>query len=112
MIIHEELVVGAATDDGNCASGANVTTIDLKLKRKRHSSELQVILSQLDILRKQNKVLSTEFDIMKNHLSKKLKYISDTMNWFATIPATVSKNCYINLTTVTNHCSPSNPSSP
>ena len=114
LVVDGELVGGAgAVDDENRASGAtsNATTSDLNPKRKRHSSELQIILSQLAVAQKQNEVLSTEFDIMKNHLSKKLKYISDTMNRFAAIPATLSKNRYLNLTT-TNISNPSSPSHP
>ena len=103
-----------AVDDESRASGAssNATTSDLNLKRKRHSSELQIILSQLVVLQKQNEVLSTEFDIMKNYLCKKLKYISDTKNRLAAIPATLSKTCYLNLTTtkLSNPSSPSHPS--
>ena len=57
-----------------------------------HSSELQIILRQLIVLRKQNEALNTKSDMMKNIRSKKLKYISGTMNWFATIPARLSKN--------------------
>ena len=106
-------VVKCAADDETRASGANATTSDLNLRRKRHSSELQVVLSQLDVMRKQNEVLRTKFDIMKNHLSKKLKYISDTMNQFAAIPATFStRNDIPSLTYVAYPASPSRPSSP
>ena len=46
---------------------------------------------------------------MKNHLSKMLKFISDTMNQFAVIPATLSKHHFLNLTKTnySNHSSPS-----
>ena len=95
LVVDGELVGGrGAVDDENRASGAtsNATTSDLNLKRKRHSSKLQIILSQLSILRTQNAILSTTLYEMKNHLSKKLKYIkSDTMNQFVAIPATSSK---------------------
>ena len=70
----------SAADDEARASWADATTFDLNLKRKRHSSELQVISSQLTVLRKQNEVLSTKVNIMKNHISKNLKYVADTMN--------------------------------
>ena len=74
LVVDGEVVKGAAADETR-VSGANTTTSDLNLKRMKHSSELQVIFSLLAVLRKQNEVLSTEFDIMKNHLSKQLKYI-------------------------------------
>ncbi len=90
LVIDGDLV--SASDDGTRASGAtNAATSDLHLKRKMDSSELQVILSQLTVLRKQNEVLSTELDIMRDHFSKNVTYISDTMNRFAAIPATLSK---------------------
>ena len=111
LVMDGEVVKGAVDDETGASGATNATTSDLNLKRKRHSSELQVILSQLAVLRKQNEVLSTEFDIMRNHLSKKLKYISDTMNRFAAIPATFSTRNNLNLTTVTNPASPSHPSS-
>ena len=111
LVVDGEVVEGAVDDETRASGATNATTSDLNLKRKRHSSELQVILSQLAVLRKQNEVLSTEFDIMRNHLSKKLKYISDTMNRFAAIPATFSTRNNLNLTTVTNPASPSHPSS-
>ena len=111
LVIDGELAGGGAVYDESTSGATSATTSDLNLKRKRHNSELQIILSQLAVLRKQNEVLSTEFDIMKNHLSKKLKYISDTMNRFAAIPATLSKTRYLNLTT-TNLSHPSSPSNP
>ena len=43
---------------------------------------------------------------MKNHVSKKLKYISDSMNQFTAIPATLSKNLYFDLSTNSNLASP------
>ena len=51
--------------------------------------------------------LSTECDMMKNHPSKKLKYISDIMHHFVVVPATLSKKYYFDLTSTTN----SNPTS-
>ncbi len=108
LVVDGEVIKGTA-DDETHASGTNVTTSDLNLKRKRHSSELHVILSQLAVLRKQNEVLQTEFDITKNHLSKKLKYISSIMNQFAAISATLSRSLYLNLT---HPSSPSHPSFP
>ena len=111
LVVDGELVGGAVDDETRASGATNATTSDLNMKRKRHSSELQIILSQLAVLRKQNEVLNTEFDIMKNYLSKKLKYISDTMNRFAAIPATLSKTRYLNLTT-TNLSNPSSPSHP
>ena len=108
LVIDGELA-GAAYDEAR-ASGAEATTSDLNLKRKRHSSELQVILSQLAVLRKQNEVLSTKFDIMKNHISKKLKYIADTMNQFAAIPATFERNNFLtSLSTTTKQSASSLP---
>ena len=90
LVIDGDLV--SASDDGTRASGAtNAATSDLHLERKMDCSELQVILSQLTVLRKQNEVLSTELDIMRDHFSKNVTYISDTMNRFAAIPATLSK---------------------
>ena len=44
------------------------TVTDLNIKRRRQSSEIQTILSQLDVHWKQNEVLHTELDIMKNHI--------------------------------------------
>ena len=70
--MNREFVKGAVDDETYTSRATSSTTFDLNLKRKRHSSELQIILSQLAVLRKQNAVLSTEVDIMKNHLSKKL----------------------------------------
>ena len=106
----DDLVVdgegGPAADDDT----QDATVTDLNMKRRRQSSELQAVLSQLGVLRKQNEVLRTELDIMKTHISKKLKYMSDTMNRIAAIPATMSEKRYTNLTsTVTN---PSDPTSP
>ena len=46
--------------------------------------------------------LSTEFDMMKTHPSKKLKYISDIMHPFVVVPATLSKNYYLDLASPTN----------
>ena len=39
---------------------------------------------------------------MKNHISKKLKYIADTMNRFAAIPATFERNNFLNSLSTTN----------
>ena len=64
------------------------------------------------MIRKQNDVLITEFDIMKKHLSKKFKCTLDNINWFAEIPATLSKTSYLNITTNYNSTSPSHPSHP
>ena len=93
----DDLVVdgeGPAVNDETQAA----TVTDLNLTRRRQSSELQAVLSQLAVIRKQNEVLHTELDITKTHICKKLKYMADTMNRIAAIPATMSEKRYLNLT--------------
>ena len=57
LVVNGELVGGGAVDDESRASGAtsNATTSDLNLKRKRHNSGLQIILSQLVVLQSKMK---------------------------------------------------------
>ena len=87
------------------------TVTDLNLKMRRQSSELQAVLSQLAVIRKQNEVLHTELDITKTHICKKLKYMTDTMNRIVAIPATMSEKRFLNLTS-TDSTNPSLSDSP
>ena len=64
LVMDGELIEGAAGDETCVSAATNSTTSDLNLERKVYSFELQIILSQLVLLRKQNEILSTEFDIM------------------------------------------------
>ena len=48
------------------------------------------MISQLSVLQKQNEVLSEELSVMKTHLRKKLKYMADTLNRIAVIPAHIT----------------------
>ena len=95
LVVDEE--EGAA---GNNDDSLSLGISDLNKKRKRQSAELQAVLSQLAVLRKQNEVLSEELGILKTHLSRKLKYMADTLNRIAAIPAQITR--FSNLTTVTN----------
>ena len=56
LVVDGEVVEGSVDDETSASGATNATTSDLNLKRKRHSSELQVILSQLAVVRKQNEV--------------------------------------------------------
>ena len=94
LVVDEEDEAACSNDDPSRATGSDVT--DLNMKRKRQSAELQAVLSQLSVLRKQNEVLTEELSIMKTHLSKKLKYMADTLNRIAAIPAQITR-C-VNLT--------------
>ena len=72
---------------------------DLNLKRRRHSCELQAVLSQLAAIWKYNEVLHTELDITKTHKFKKVKFMADTKNRIVAMSATMSERKFFNLTT-------------
>ena len=86
LVVEDEEEVACSNDE---PSLAGIT--DLNRKRKRQSAELQAVLSQLSVLRKQNEVLSEELSVLKTHLSKKLKYMADTLNRIAAIPAQITR---------------------
>ena len=102
----DDLVVDGeeATCSNDDTSLAGIT--DLNKKRKRQSAELQAVLSQISVLRKQNEVLSEELSVLKTHLSKKLKYMTDTLNRIAAIPAQITRLSNLS----TNGTNPSSPS--
>ena len=70
LVVDGELIEGVAGDESCVLAATNSTTSDLNLERKVYRFKLQIILSRLVLLREQNEVLSTEFDIMKIHLGK------------------------------------------
>ena len=86
LVVDNEEEVASSNDD---PSLAGITDLNNK-KRKRQSAELQAVLSQLSVLWKQNEVLSEELSVLKTHLSKKLKYMVDTLNRIAAILFNVS----------------------
>ena len=106
----DEVVVDDDDDEVACSNDepSLAGIADLNKKRKRQSAELQAVLSQLSVLRKQNEVLSEELSVMKTHLSKKLKYMADTMNRIAAIPAQITRVRNLTTTTTNNSSSSSN----
>ena len=103
LVDDDEEEVACSNDD---PSLAGIT--DLNKKRKRQSAELQALLSQLSVLQKQNEVLAEELSVLKTHLSKKLKYMADTMNRIAAIPAQITHVCILTITTNNSSSSSSN----
>ena len=85
LVVDNEEEVASSNDD---PSLAGIT--DFNKKRKRQSAELQAVLSQLSVLQKQNEVLLEELSVLKTHLSKKLKYMVDTLNRIAAILAQIT----------------------
>ena len=89
LVLERESVKGAE-DNETCASKAtNTTPSDLNLKRKRHSFELHIILSQLAILRKQNEVF--EYRIWHDENPSKQK-VEIHIRHYASF---CSSSCYI-----------------
>ena len=53
------------------------------------SSKMQVVFAQLMLLQKQNEELTTEIQLLYTHESKKITYLSSTMNRLLMISAKV-----------------------
>ena len=85
LIDHED---GAtAHDEGSLPR----TPEDLHRRRSRQSSEMQVVLSQLMLIRKQNEELQNEFQVFKSHISKRIRYLNESVKRLTTVPARVNR---------------------
>ncbi len=93
QLIVEELI--DHQDDGPTAHGEGSlprTPEDMNRRRSRQSSEIQVVLAQLMIIRKQNEELQKEFQVFKSHIiSKRIRYLNDSVKRLTTVPARVSR---------------------
>ena len=91
-LIVEELI--DHQDDGTTAHDEGSlprTPEDINRRRSRQSSEMQVVLAQLMMIRKQNEELQNEFQVFKSHISKRIRYLNDSVKRLTTVPARVSK---------------------
>lgn len=76
-----------AHDDNNSPA----TPEALNRRRSRHSSEMQAVFAQLMLLRKQNEELTTEIQSLRTHVSRKITYLSSTVNRLTMVPAKVPR---------------------
>ena len=92
-----------AHDDNNSPATPEV----LNRRRSRHLSEMQAVFAQLMLIRKQNEELTTEIQSLRTHFSKKIGYLSTTVNRLTMVPAKVSRvNTIFNDSNVTNNSLP------
>jgi hypothetical protein len=105
---HEgQLVIDELLDDEGEGESNNISTNneDITRKRSRQSAATKAVFAQLMEIRKQNEELKREMEVLRCQLSKRVKYLGDSVNRLTIVSARVRTNFYSN---VTNNNSNSN----
>ena len=78
QLIIEDLFEGDRDleDPAHDESNSPTTHEALDRRRSRHSSEIQVVFTQLILIKKQNNKLTTEVQTLQSHSSKKVKHLT------------------------------------
>ena len=78
QLIIEELFKGDGDVDNPAHDESNsaATPEQLNRRRSRNSSEMQAVFAQLILIHRQNENLTTKVQILRSHLSKKVKHLS------------------------------------
>ena len=78
QLIIEELFKGDGDVDNPAHDESNsaATPEQLNRRRSRNSSEMQAVFAQLILIHRQNEKLTTKVQILRSHLSKKVKHLS------------------------------------
>ena len=65
---------------------------NVQRRRVWHSAEIHAVFSHLGLIWKQNDDLQTELEIMRTFLSKKMKYLNDSVNIMTVMSARVTRS--------------------
>lgn len=92
QLIIEELADDAGEAPARAApehddNSSAVTPEILNRRRSRHTSEIQAVFAQLMQIRRQNEQLSTEVQVLRSHLSTKIKHLTTAVNRVSRMPA-------------------------
>ena len=101
QLIVEELIIESEEETSTSVGVSAQTPEEMNRKRSRHSSEMQSVLAQLMVIRKQNEELNNEVQGLRTMMTKRIKYLADSVNRLTMVPAKVNRS--VNSSTVTKN---------